>query len=66
LLPFEAFHFAKFDMSNGLVLYITSLSDSDLYNSLTELDALKNVVKFSQNGPLNRGALINSIWWSKL
>ena len=60
LLPFEVFHFVEIKMNRGKgVIYITSLSDSELYYSIQQQSILKGKIYYKKG-------LFNSIFWSRL
>ena len=60
LLPFEGFHFLRITYGNDKKLYITSLSDWELFKNTKEYPIFKGKVK------VKNSSIINSIFWNSI
>jgi len=65
VLPMEAFHYVDISLKNGESIFITSLSDFELYWKLLDEPILKGKLFLFKGGWLKKGELINSIWLNR-
>jgi len=65
-LPFEPFHFVEIKLKEGDTIYITSLSDDNLYENIRKESLFKGIVYLYKKGLSGNGSLINSIFWKRL
>ncbi|WP_378185817.1 hypothetical protein ACE939_11930 [Aquimarina sp. W85] len=64
--PFEAFHFVEIKLKNDNSIYITSLSDHNLYKNIQKEKLFKGLLYFYKGGITRQGNAINTIFWKKL
>ncbi len=65
-LPFEIFHFVEIKLENNKLIYITSLSNTDLHKAIKNHLVFKGKVYKKREGLSKRGKLLNFIWFSRI
>ena len=66
LLPFEDFHYVAINLKDKDTIYITSLSDHNLYTNIKKEELFTGLIYLHKKGLTGNGSTINSIFWNKL